>query len=241
MAVISKKNLQELIDANIITNNTADEIEAFYTAKKNAAPQQGKLNIIFGILGALLISLSIILFIAHNWDQLNKTTKTILAFLPLTIAQLLCVFVLFYKKESNIWRETSAIVLFFAVPTAISVLSQVYHIDGTIQQFLFTWILLTAAIVYLMRSTITALLLLVIATWYANAASYGYYNDNNIPWLYLAVLVFLTPHYLSYLRNRESNYLTWYNWLIPISLLLCIGSFQGREFNSERIVFTNRC
>lgn len=235
MNSIAPKDLQDLIQANILSEEKVLEIEAYLHNRKKDSPS--KLNIIFGVLGALLVSLGLILFIAHNWDELSVILKTICAFLPLAVGQLLCVYALLYKKENRLWLEASAIVLFFAVAASISLISQVYHIDGTLGSFLFTWILLTAAIVYLMRSAITALLLIAISAWYAIEISYGY-NANEIAWLYLAVFIFLTPHYLNFLKHKKtSNIFYWYNWFIAGSSLICLGCFTGDHFKSPLLLF----
>lgn len=235
MNAISSKDLQELVNANIITEEKALEIETYFNNKKTGA--SSKLNIVFGILGALLVSLGIILVIAHNWDDLSVTLRTICAFLPLAAGQVLCVYSVIYKKDNSVWTEASAIVLFFAVAASISLISQVYHIDGSLASFLFTWILLTAAIVYLMRSSVVALLLLAISSWYATEISYGY-NATGIPWLYLATLAFLTPHYLNYFKKRKTrNFFHWYNWCIALSALVCLGCFTGPHFNSDILLF----
>ena len=235
MNSLSSKDLQELISANIITEEKALEIETYFNNKKTGA--SSKLNIVFGILGALLVSLGIILVIAHNWDDLSITLRTVCAFLPLAVGQALCVYSFLYKKDNSLWTEASAIVLFFAVAASISLISQVYHIDGTLASFLFSWILLTAAIVYLMRSSVVALLLLSISSWYATEIAYNY-NATGTPWLYLAVLAFLTPHYLNYFKHKNtSNFFHWYNWFVAVSALICLGRFTGPHFNSAILLF----
>lgn len=234
MNSLSSKDLQELINANILTEEKALEIETYFNNKKIRA--SSKLNIVFGILGALLVSLGIILVIAHNWDDLSVTLRTVCAFLPLAVGQVLCVYSSLYKKDS-LWTEASAIVLFFAVAASISLISQVYHIDGSLASFLFTWILLTAAIVYLMRSSVVVVLLLAISSWYATEISYSY-SASNIPWLYLVILVFLTPHYLKFFKRKNAgNFFHWYNWCIALSTLICLGCFTGSHFNSDLLLF----
>lgn len=235
MNTLSSKDLQELINANIITEEKALEIETYFNHKKTGA--SSKLNVVFGMLGALLVSLGMILVIAHNWDDLSVTLRTVCAFLPLAVGQALCIYSFLYKKDNALWTEASAIVLFFAVAASISLISQVYHIDGSLASFLFTWILLTAPFVYLMRSNVTALLLIAIASWYATETGYSYRNDG-VPWLYLAAFVFLGPHYLrSFKHKKTSNFFYWYNWCIAVSAIICLGCFTGPHFNSDILLF----
>ncbi len=63
-------DLDELVSNNVISGDTADQIRIHYQRKSNQSPS--RLLIIFGILGALLIGMGIILVIAHNWDIFSK-------------------------------------------------------------------------------------------------------------------------------------------------------------------------
>ena len=73
--------LPELVMSGIISKETSLEISD-YLAKKPET-QSNRLFTIFGILGALLVGLGVILIIAHNWDVLGRQAKTTISFLPL--------------------------------------------------------------------------------------------------------------------------------------------------------------
>lgn len=90
-------DLQELINAGIITSDSADRIRQYYQNKKE--PPNTRFNIVLAILGSLLVSLGIVLLVAHNWDEMPRDVQTIFAFLPLALGQGLCVFTLLKKKE----------------------------------------------------------------------------------------------------------------------------------------------
>ena len=64
------KDLPELIAAGIISEETARNIQQYYQHKSQTSGN--KLYIVFGILGALLIGLGIILIVAHNWNIFSK-------------------------------------------------------------------------------------------------------------------------------------------------------------------------
>ncbi len=96
-----QKELKDLIDNDIISEDIADKIRKYY---QNDTPRQKqRLLIIFSIIGAVLISLGILLLIAHNWDNLSRITKTILAFLPIIIGQIACIYS-FFKKDNHYIR-----------------------------------------------------------------------------------------------------------------------------------------
>jgi len=149
------KDLPELVEHNIISPQTAADIEKYYATK--AQPQNNSMLTIFGALGGILAGLGIILIFAHNWDAFSKTVKTGLAVLPLFMAQVLAGYSIF-KNKSSVWKETSATLMFFAVGASISLVAQIYNISGDFPAFLMTWILLCLPLVYLLKSIIVLLI-----------------------------------------------------------------------------------
>ena len=150
-----KNDIQDLLNADIISSETAERIQTYYQRKKGQ--NSNRLFIVFALLGAILIGLGIILIIAHNWDELPRMIKTIFAFVPLIIGQGLCAYTLWKRKESTAWRESSSVFLFFAVGASISLISQIYNIPGNVSSFVLTWMLLILPLVYLLRSSVTSL------------------------------------------------------------------------------------
>ena len=67
------KELSDLTSAGVISEETAVNIKAYYQQKAQESPN--RLILVFGIVGALLVGLGIILIIAHNWDELSKLAK----------------------------------------------------------------------------------------------------------------------------------------------------------------------
>ena len=155
MATSLLKDIDGLVQANIISSDTAQRIITYYQQKKETAPD--KLNIILGILGAMLVGSGIILIVAHNWDELSRPFKTTLSFIPLLLAQLLCAYTLIKQKRSAAWRESSGVLLFFAVGTSISLISQIYQVSGSLSGFLLTWVLLTLPLIYLLISHVMSI------------------------------------------------------------------------------------
>eukprot|EP00320_Phaeocystis_rex_P001638 CAMPEP_0119066344 /NCGR_PEP_ID=MMETSP1178-20130426/8924_1 /TAXON_ID=33656 /ORGANISM="unid sp, Strain CCMP2000" /LENGTH=120 /DNA_ID=CAMNT_0007047939 /DNA_START=24 /DNA_END=383 /DNA_ORIENTATION=+ len=116
------KDIDELKAAGVISEETARDIHAYYHNKQEFSTN--RLFMIFGVLGAILVGLGIILIIAHNWDDLSRTVKTIFAFVPLLTGQLLCVYGKFIKKDSAVWKESAPAFLCLTVAACISLVSQ---------------------------------------------------------------------------------------------------------------------
>ncbi|NJO89361.1 MAG: DUF2157 domain-containing protein [Chloroflexia bacterium] len=219
------KDLDELVENQIITKEIADGILSYYQSKK-VSPQK-RLFIVFGILGAILVGLGINLIIAHNWDDFSRPVKAFFAFLPLVIGQLACVFVIIKKYKSTAWREGASAFLFFAVGASISLISQIYNIPGDLSSFLLTWALLTLPLIYVMNSSFTSLLFIAGITWYACETEYWTYPQREA-WFYWGLLFAALPHYYLLYKNKpKSNFIAFHNWMVSLSVIICLGSLAG--------------
>lgn len=223
-----KIDLEELLEKGIISSTTADAIQSFYQSKNK--PAESRITAIFGVLGAALIGLGIILIVAHNWDDLSRSVKTILAFLPMLIGQGLVGFTLFKKSDRPAWREGSATFLFFAVGACIAMVSQIYGLEGELSSFLLTWLILTLPLIYVMRSSVVSLLFIGGITWYACLHSYNYSSRKQIPWFYWGLMAVATPYFYQLWKyNNKSNAFTFHLWFWTISLAIVIGTFGQSE------------
>jgi len=220
-----QRDLDELVAADVITNDTAQRIRQYYKNKREQP--SNRFTIVLSILGSLLVGLGIVLVVAHNWDSLGVTAKTFFAFLPLAFGQALCIFTLLKRKEDIAWRESSAVILFFGIAACISLVSQIYHISGSMSSFLLTWALLTAPLIYVMRSHVTALLFIVLISWYA--CELGYWeNEQHVPYLYIPLLLVVVPAYWETTDNTHRAYFGMYNWLVALSVITVFATFSGR-------------
>lgn len=220
-----RKDIEELLAANVISTETAQNIEKYYETKPSITGN--RLLVVFSILGSILIGLGIILIVAHNWDSLPRFSKAVFAFIPLVISQGLCFYSLIKQPKSLPWLESSATLLFFGVGVSIAMIAQIYNIPSSEGTFMLTWCLLTLPMVYLMRSSTVALLYISIATYYVSETSGN-------P-LYFLLLVGILPYYYYRLKSEfASNFTAFLNWGILISLLIGIGF----SFNARFALFT---
>ena len=222
-----QKELSELLQNNVITDDIAQNIKAYYQSKKDNSPN--RLFIVFGVLGSVLVGLGIILILAHNWDNFTRMTKTVFAFLPLIIGQCISGYAIL-KKKSATWREASGTFLFFAIGSSIALVSQIYNIPGDLSSYLLTWTVLGLPLIYLLRSNALAVLGLVFATYYAVEYGYDFMGKSNVPWLYLGLIAAIVPHYIGLLKTKpEANITSIFNWLFPLSLIIVLGTFVAHN------------
>jgi len=217
------KDLPELVENEVISQDIATKIEGYYQSKTSDNPN--RLFTVFGVLGSILVGLGIILILAHNWDVFSKTVKTLLAFIPLVIGQILVGFSIL-KKKGQTWKEASGTFLFFAVGASIAMVSQIYNIPGNFASYMLTWIVLCAPLIYILKSHAVALLHIVYATIYACNYGYSFGSISKTPWLYLLLIAMFLPYYINLLRSRpKANITSIVNWLLPLSLVITLGAF----------------
>jgi uncharacterized membrane protein len=227
-----RKDIAELVKAEVISNDTAERIRHYYAQKSGQSGS--RLVIVFGILGAILVGLGIILIIAHNWDELSRPVKTIFAFLPLLMGQSLCAYVLINQMDSAAWREGSATFLFFAIGASISLVSQIYNIPGNVSSFILTWMLLSLPLVYLLKASTVSLLYLIGITYYSADLSYWSYPFTQ-SYLYWLLLLLIVPHYYRLYRSQPiSNFTLFHHWLVPLSVIITLGTLAQ---NLEDLMF----
>lgn len=217
------KELPDLVNNEVISQEVATKIETYYQSQQNNSPN--RLFTVFGVLGSLLVGLGVILILAHNWDNFSRSTRTLFAFLPLLIGQLSVAFSIL-KQKSKTWKEASGTFLFFAVGSSIALVSQIYNIPGDLSTYVLTWIVLCAPLIYLLKSNVLAILHLVFITFYACEMGYDNYYSNETPWLYVVLLAVVVPHYIQLLKHSvNENITSIFNWLYPLSVTIVLGAF----------------
>ena len=218
-----KNEISDLLSNGIISQEVASNILDYYHSKEESQPN--RLFAVFGVLGAALVGLGVILILAHNWDNFSRSFKTLFAFLPLLLGQLISGFSIL-KKKGQAWKESSGTFLFFAIGASLALVSQIYNIPGDISSFLFTWIVLALPLIYLLNSKAVSMLVIIFASYYACELGYSFNYSDATPWLYLVFILATLPFYLRLLRiSPQANTTSIFNWLYVFSLTIVLGTF----------------
>lgn len=214
------RDLPELVSANIITDETAQKILDYYQGKRTTSPNRQLL--IFGILGALLVGIGLLFIIANQWDDLSLVTKTACAFLLLLVPQALVIHVIARKQDKIVWRESTSLLLFFAVGANISLLSQIYQVNGEATSFILTWMLLAFPLIYLVDSSAVSLACLIGAMFYRFAVKLEA-TDANEAYFFWLLFALPLPHYFRLIKHSPGLLLSkFHHWVIPFVLTVSI-------------------
>ena len=211
--------LPRLVSKRVISGGVAQALKKHYAADVKSGKGDLAL-IIFGTIGAVLIGLGIILLFAYNWGSLSRSARTVLCFIPLVVSQLLGIWVRKNKSASVAWREGVGIFWALSIGSCIALISQTYHMPGNMKDFLLTWALLGAPVIYLMNSVVTATLYLVCITSYASAAQL----DSGHALLFWPLLCIALPYYVKRIRRQpELNSTYVLSWMACVCLTIALG------------------
>ena len=144
------QKLTELVDHNIISNDQYGMAKNYF---QNSKTENKSLVTIFLSIGILLIALSIITLFAINWDNISKSTKVIISFVPLIITSVMLYWSM-NKNDKKIKLYTSIFAPISILATN-SLISQVFHIQTEIYELIFTSLLMFLPIAFILRNYVS--------------------------------------------------------------------------------------
>jgi len=205
--------VDDLVAAKVLTPETGAALRRHYETKLSQEESGGK-TVLLSVLGATLIGAGIILIIAHNWDDLGRPIRTALSLLPLLVGIALSLWTLLKRAGSTAWREGAGVAQCAGVAASIALVSQTYHISGELSDFLFTWLILTLPIPYLLHAVMPALIYLAgIAVWAGAIEPKG---SADVYWLLLAGIL---PFYNIAVRHEsEGKSTAWLSAVLGLSM-----------------------
>ncbi len=200
------RQLPELVRQDVLSEESAEQLRYFYRQRHSGA-DYNMAFVIAGILGAVLIGGGIIMIFAYNWEDLSRSWRTVLSFMPLIVAQLLYTYTFFKKPQSTVWVESSAAFLMLMLAATISLISQTYHIAGSMESFLFYWMILSIPLLYLMNASLPAIIYLM------GIASWAWHADGSHSVYYYGFLAAAAPHLVYNINPKaptaRANILGW--------------------------------
>jgi uncharacterized membrane protein len=156
---------------------------------------------IFGIIGATLIGLGVILVLAHNWESLSRPMRAGISIGTLITSQVIVTLTMLLRGKSVAWREGAGVFNMAMIGASIALIGQTYHIPEDPAGFMLTWMLLAIPVVYLLKATLPSLLYLAgITAWAGYVQSEGGHAVGF--WILAALFV---PHYVLVLREQPDG------------------------------------
>ncbi|MGE4283600.1 MAG: DUF2157 domain-containing protein [Clostridia bacterium] len=211
--------LPKLVEQSILTDDDAAKVKSYYGIIDEKNWLKSALAI-FGTLGAILIGAGIILLLAKNWPNLSRAARTVISLAPMIVGQILVAWVLYKEKQSDAWREGVSSFAMISIGAAIALIGQTYHIPGDMGSFLFSWMILSIPLVYLMKASVPGIFYLIaITAWAGTVQSEG--GNALLFWLLAALMI---PHiWGNFKKDLESNRSLFLSWAVSILFCIAIG------------------
>lgn len=216
--------LPKLVEAGVLPKESEERLRAHYGPVKSTSASTIAV-VLFGVLGAMLVGSGIILLLAYNWDALGRPARAVLSFLPLVAGQVLVGWTLYRKQESAAWQEGSGAFLAMAIGASIALVGQTYHIPGNPASFLLSWALLGLPLVYLLRSSMAALLYVIAVTVWTAVAQDQY---GHALWYWPLLGAALPFAWLQHRGNRHAPGTALVVWSLCLSLCIGLGVSMER-------------
>lgn len=248
-----KSFLEDCRQENIIDQSTVDRMyEHFLTRDKQRSmnvQQQSELTqnkqhngliITVSIVGVLLIGFGIIYLFAHNWDNLSRSTRTILSLLPVLLSVLVNIFTLVKKKDNVIWQESGAIFSFLATGSMLALILQIYQLPGIENYFFTYWCILCLPMVYLNKSHSAVFCAMILMLLNLTSNPMDQSALYKIPWFgSLIMFSTLIPYFKRLFTIRQpSSLYTLHQIFVPLVVCLsAIASINGPHSSIWLILF----
>lgn len=208
--------LDGLTARGLLTPEAAGSLRAYYS-EHAAGRGRLKRELVLGVFGAILIGGGVVLLLAHNWAELARPVRAVLALAPVAISLAVAGYALFRKADSAAWRESTGTALTLAIAAAIGLITQTYHLGDV--DFLLTWALLALPGIYVLQASIPAVFYLAIILFWGGdeGSALGF-------WLLMAAIV---PFLVTFLRRSASGRGALLGWSTAASLPVAVGVTFG--------------
>lgn len=150
--------LPGLVARGVLNEEAAESLRRHYGAEEPGPSRMGIGQILLAAFGAILVGGGIILILAHNWDELSRPARAAIALGTLLVAQALALYAVARRATSPPWIEATSGLLVAAVGAAIALVGQTYHVGGSFETLMRSWLWLVVLVPYLTGSSLAAVL-----------------------------------------------------------------------------------
>ena len=210
--------LESLVASGVLDGAAAGRLRDHYQALEE--PPKRLRELFFAVLGAMLIGGGLILLLAHNWSELSRPVRTVIAFVPLLVMQGLTVFGLLKGRKSLAWRESLGAGVMLAVAVALALVGQTYHVPYDLGPFLLRWMILTLPIVYVLNATLPAMVYLVgVTSW-----TFSDLSSQPQAWIAWGLLLLAAPFLVAQLGKPARARAQLLGWVLALTLPFVTGA-----------------
>jgi uncharacterized membrane protein len=220
-----RDELPRLLGEGILDARAVERLRVHYRLDE-LAPSESRAVLAFAVMGGGLVGAGTILLVAHNWDAMSRPSRAALCFSLLLVAQALSAFALVRGRASDALREGSALFLTASFGAAFSLVSQTYHAQGELGDFLLGWVAPMIPVVYLLEARVSAVVLSALAL----GLAFGRDHAIDRGYVFVAVIAALAPFVVQTSRRHAgARRSAWLEIALAGAAVIGLGALISRD------------
>jgi len=213
--------LPKLRASGLLPEETEKLLADHYRAELDTLPAPRKLfAALLACIGIVMTAAGIVLFLNYNWDMFPKALRIGISAFPLLIGAVLG-YVTIARAKSQLWREASAVFTATGAAVLIAMLSQIYHINGELHDYMFLVLLLAVPPLYLFDSCVLSALYVFF--------SFFLVTGDAEPWRSGVTALCFLPLLLAHLREN-AKCAVFYRYLAGFTALFALMGCCGARY-----------
>ncbi len=220
-----KKAIPLWLEKGFLTEPQGRQLEDFYQLDQIKSENTQLLLSIIYTIGAVLIGVGVISFVAAHWNQIDRPVKIVLIFAAMLSAHGLGFYFWFINGKYPKLGHALVLLGTLIFGANIGLMAQIFHISGGAGRMFGIWAIGAAAVAYAVRSIPNATVAIVMSFLFLMGFS-GFWSgsDRAVFWYPAVAAVVLVP--LVYLCN--SRFLV---WLVMLNLAITTVVVFGDELD----------
>lgn len=211
--------LPELERRGLLDAETGKRLECFYRKQLDAGTERKWLLWSIAFIGGLMISGGIILLTAHNWDMLPKCWKIAISFAPFVLSGGFGILTL-ARRLGRTAENTAAMLISASIAGVMALISQIYHIHGSMFDYLTLVLGLSLPLVYVFRSVVLGTLFPLFLLFYSATLARG-----DSAWIPFAYTLLWLPFALRQFWKPDSVAAGAMRYVLPIGAAALLVQF----------------
>lgn len=143
--------LPKLRQEGILDEAASEALEKYCNDEIDLKPPPWRFIYTLFYIGMGMIAAGIVLFFNYNWDCFTKFQRLGISALPMALAFVSAMITILGQK-SQLWREFTAVFTAAAAATLVAMVSQIYHINGSISAYMTLVLAISLPFVYIFNS-----------------------------------------------------------------------------------------
>lgn len=212
------------VDKNIISAEQKLGIEGFYGEMPSERTEI--LPVVLAVIGSALVGLGIILLLARNWSEFSRPLRLVISVIPF-LAGMTAAFIIVMRDSAKWTHEAVGVFIPISVIAGLGLIGQTYHSVQPAQSIFLVSALISLPFVYLLDSSIAAIIYIFLSAVFVIASPVEYMNVSFAK--ALAMILLIIPYSRILDREKRKFEGSWVNTFAVIYGFACMISSTNQS------------